>query len=276
MTKLIFWALIQSSYTLVIDREKKLWRSSRFDAFSHYFAFRLIKRERWTRRKVDCGQTRKGSSTLRLQHRVARESTTCFRFYITCVFVRSYLSVATSIWHGVANFIVSDTFRQCRHDERKWRPEASSSDTTRLHEGAGGGDTATEECQGQLRETRSHAWRFEVRPTRDAASHLFNMWQLLTVVVFFRDEINKAFRRLSVLLHPDKSIAPGSEEAFKLLVQARTSLLKAARWSSFFFLSSRAPPLNSTPSVQYMLAFLLSTHPNTSHPQAPHSFISLL
>lgn len=40
------------------------------------------------------------------------------------------------------------------------------------------------------------------------------------------DDVNKAFRKLSVLLHPDKSVAPGSEEAFKILVAARTSLLQ--------------------------------------------------
>ncbi|XP_041360854.1 dnaJ homolog subfamily C member 27-like [Gigantopelta aegis] len=41
-----------------------------------------------------------------------------------------------------------------------------------------------------------------------------------------KDDVNKAYRRLAVLLHPDKSVAPGSEEAFKLLVSARTALLK--------------------------------------------------
>ncbi|KAI0229193.1 DnaJ-like subfamily C member 27 [Lamellibrachia satsuma] len=44
-----------------------------------------------------------------------------------------------------------------------------------------------------------------------------------------KDDINRAFRRLSVMLHPDKSVAPGSEEAFKLLVKARTDLLNASR-----------------------------------------------
>lgn len=38
--------------------------------------------------------------------------------------------------------------------------------------------------------------------------------------------MNKAYRKLAVLLHPDKNIAPGSEEAFKILVAARTALLK--------------------------------------------------
>jgi hypothetical protein len=49
---------------------------------------------------------------------------------------------------------------------------------------------------------------------------------LIIWTTFFRDDVNKAYRRLAVLLHPDKSVAPGSEEAFKLLVAARTTLLK--------------------------------------------------
>ncbi|PAA51223.1 hypothetical protein BOX15_Mlig031150g6 [Macrostomum lignano] len=40
-----------------------------------------------------------------------------------------------------------------------------------------------------------------------------------------KEDINKAYRRLAVLLHPDKSVAPGSEEAFKILVNARNQLL---------------------------------------------------
>ncbi|KAM8952614.1 dnaJ homolog subfamily C member 27 isoform 1-T1 [Pelodytes ibericus] len=41
-----------------------------------------------------------------------------------------------------------------------------------------------------------------------------------------RDEVNKAYRKLAVLLHPDKCVAPGSEDAFKSVVNARTALLK--------------------------------------------------
>lgn len=41
-----------------------------------------------------------------------------------------------------------------------------------------------------------------------------------------KEDVNKAYRKLSLLLHPDKNVAPGSEEAFKILVAARTSLLK--------------------------------------------------
>ncbi len=48
------------------------------------------------------------------------------------------------------------------------------------------------------------------------------------VVGASKDDVNRSFRKLSVLLHPDKSVAPGSEEAFKMLVAARTALLKAA------------------------------------------------
>ncbi|KAH9374212.1 hypothetical protein HPB48_013697 [Haemaphysalis longicornis] len=43
---------------------------------------------------------------------------------------------------------------------------------------------------------------------------------------FCRDDINRSYRRLAVLLHPDKSTAPGCEEAFKMLAAARTTLLK--------------------------------------------------
>jgi len=34
---------------------------------------------------------------------------------------------------------------------------------------------------------------------------------------------------MAILLHPDKSVAPGAEEAFKLLTIARTALLKYAK-----------------------------------------------
>ncbi|XP_065829542.1 dnaJ homolog subfamily C member 27-like [Oscarella lobularis] len=44
-----------------------------------------------------------------------------------------------------------------------------------------------------------------------------------------RDDINKAYRKLAVILHPDKCTMPGSEEAFKILVSARASLLTNAR-----------------------------------------------
>lgn len=40
-----------------------------------------------------------------------------------------------------------------------------------------------------------------------------------------KDEINRAYRRLAVLLHPDKSKAPGSEEAFKILATTKATLL---------------------------------------------------
>ncbi|XP_077008407.1 dnaJ homolog subfamily C member 27 isoform X1 [Tamandua tetradactyla] len=44
-----------------------------------------------------------------------------------------------------------------------------------------------------------------------------------------RDEVNKAYRKLAVLLHPDKCMAPGSEDAFKAVVNARTALLKSIK-----------------------------------------------
>jgi len=41
-----------------------------------------------------------------------------------------------------------------------------------------------------------------------------------------RDEINRAYKHLAVLLHPDKNLAPGSEEAFKAIASAKEELLR--------------------------------------------------
>jgi DnaJ family protein B protein 12 len=42
-------------------------------------------------------------------------------------------------------------------------------------------------------------------------------------------EINKAYKGLATTLHPDKNRAPGAEEAFKYITQARTSLMSGQR-----------------------------------------------
>ena len=44
-----------------------------------------------------------------------------------------------------------------------------------------------------------------------------------------RAAINTAYKRLATRVHPDKNRAPGSTEAFRLLVAARTQALAAAR-----------------------------------------------
>lgn len=41
-----------------------------------------------------------------------------------------------------------------------------------------------------------------------------------------REEINNSFRKLAKLLHPDKNVFPGSADAFKLLLSAKTDLLR--------------------------------------------------
>ncbi|CAF0820430.1 unnamed protein product [Brachionus calyciflorus] len=41
-----------------------------------------------------------------------------------------------------------------------------------------------------------------------------------------KEEVNNSFRRLAKLLHPDKNIHPGSTEAFKILISAKTDLLR--------------------------------------------------
>lgn len=51
----------------------------------------------------------------------------------------------------------------------------------------------------------------------------------LSICSLCREEVNKAYRKLAVLLHPDKCVAPGSEDAFKAVVNARTALLKSIK-----------------------------------------------
>ena len=41
----------------------------------------------------------------------------------------------------------------------------------------------------------------------------------------FREDINRAYKKLAAILHPNKNVAPGSAEAFKVLVKACTVLL---------------------------------------------------
>ena len=44
-----------------------------------------------------------------------------------------------------------------------------------------------------------------------------------------KEEVNRSYRRLAVLLHPDKTEVAGAQEAFKILGQARNSILKTFR-----------------------------------------------
>ena len=43
-----------------------------------------------------------------------------------------------------------------------------------------------------------------------------------------REEINRIYRKLAILLHPDKTGLPGADDAFKLLGVARRNLLALA------------------------------------------------
>lgn len=48
--------------------------------------------------------------------------------------------------------------------------------------------------------------------------HIFNF--------LCREEINRSYKHMAVLLHPDKNLAPGSDEAFKCIAKAREELLR--------------------------------------------------
>ena len=55
-----------------------------------------------------------------------------------------------------------------------------------------------------------------------------NAWQQLGIEPgSSQDEVNKAYRKLAVLLHPDKTAVRGADEAFKLLGLARRTILNS-------------------------------------------------
>jgi len=54
----------------------------------------------------------------------------------------------------------------------------------------------------------------------------YYVWLLSCFCNMNRDEINRAYKHLAVLLHPDKNLAPGSEEAFKAIASAKEELLR--------------------------------------------------
>lgn len=55
-----------------------------------------------------------------------------------------------------------------------------------------------------------------------------NPWQQLGLEPgSSKEEVNKAYRKLAILLHPDKTAVRGADEAFKLLGMARRSILNS-------------------------------------------------
>lgn len=55
-----------------------------------------------------------------------------------------------------------------------------------------------------------------------------NAWQQLGLEPgATKDEVNKAYRKLAVLLHPDKTGVRGADDAFKLLGLARKTILSS-------------------------------------------------
>ena len=55
-----------------------------------------------------------------------------------------------------------------------------------------------------------------------------NAWQQLGIEPgSTQEEVNKAYRKLAILLHPDKTAVRGADEAFKLLGLARRTILSS-------------------------------------------------
>ena len=47
--------------------------------------------------------------------------------------------------------------------------------------------------------------------------------------VSYRDDVIKAYKQHAILVHPDKNLAPGSDEAFKRITKAKDEILNSIR-----------------------------------------------
>ena len=63
---------------------------------------------------------------------------------------------------------------------------------------------------------------------REAAGNAGFLVMLLNIV-FYRDDVIKAYKQCAILVHPDKNLAPGSDEAFKRLTKAKDEILSSIR-----------------------------------------------
>jgi len=86
-----------------------------------------------------------------------------------------------------------------------------------------------EETRGPVEKNFTNAQIEAVKKIRSARD---NYERLGLLPGSTRDQINKQYKKMAILLHPDKSLAPGAEEAFKLLTIARSQLLRYANWKS--------------------------------------------
>lgn len=50
---------------------------------------------------------------------------------------------------------------------------------------------------------------------------------LLLDTMFYRDDVIKAYKQCAILVHPDKNLAPGSDDAFKRLTKAKDDILSS-------------------------------------------------
>ena len=71
-----------------------------------------------------------------------------------------------------------------------------------------------------------HFWHYKIKC--ESRLRNLNIFNGLHISGSSRDQINKQYKKMAILLHPDKSLAPGTEEAFKLLTIARSQLLRYA------------------------------------------------
>ena len=74
-------------------------------------------------------------------------------------------------------------------------------------------------CWGLKKEAASNSYT--------CASYLLCL--LATYYVSHMDDVIKAYKQYAILVHPDKNLAPGSDEAFKRITKAKDKILNSIR-----------------------------------------------
>ncbi|RNA26480.1 dnaJ -like protein [Brachionus plicatilis] len=85
---------------------------------------------------------------------------------------------------------------------------------------------STFENGGKIKQTNTILSKDQIEAIQRLKNSKDNFERLGLKMGCSKEEINNSFRRLAKLLHPDKNIHPDSTEAFKILMNAKTDLMR--------------------------------------------------
>ncbi len=114
------------------------------------------------------------------------------------------------------------------------RVQMSASSSSVRHSKSSGHVTSPASSSFNSSSNKEQALRKEQQPSAEQRTVMGRLreghdpWQQLGLKRgCSQDDVNKVFRRLAMLLHPDKTAVAGADEAFKILGSARRTILRS-------------------------------------------------